>query len=210
MRNRPYPELSDTSQLPNDIDLGPAALQAPSGCTDARLLLSSGPRSMSVGSCAARSCRLRERLLDPPRGPGNGLEPRWRCSAGLLAPYRTHSRQPRAPRRRASFWRHPCEMRRRVAAATRGSARSPRARSLPARQAALLSRRRGDESGRRRRSRRVAGGAPLGGAPSRRRADVTGAAAAHDGAQWPPPPSPARPVDQGSGLSAVPSLNRHT
>ena len=97
MRNRPYPELSDTSQLPNDIDLGPAALQAPSGCTDARLLLSSGPRSMSVGSCAARSCRLRERLLDPPRGPGNGLEPRWRCSAGLLAPYRTHSRQPRAP-----------------------------------------------------------------------------------------------------------------
>ena len=90
-------ELSDTSQLPTDIDLGPAALQAPSGCTDARLLLSSGPRSMPFGSCAARSCRLRERLLDPPRGPGNGLEPRWRCSAGLLAPYRTHSRQPRAP-----------------------------------------------------------------------------------------------------------------
>ena len=113
------------------------------------------------------------------------------------------------PRRRASFWRHPCEMRRRVAAATRGSARSPRARSRPARLSALLARRRGDASGRRRRSRRVAGGAPLGGAPSRRRADVTGAAAAHD-AQWPPPPSPARPVDQGSGLSAVPSLNRHT
>ena len=94
---RDLEELSDTSQLPNGTDLGPAALQAPSGCTDARLLLSSGPRSMPFGSCAARSCRLRERLLDPPRGPGNGLEPRWRCSAGLLAPYRTHSRQPRAP-----------------------------------------------------------------------------------------------------------------
>ena len=105
------------------------------------------------------------------------------------------------PRRRASFWRHPCEMRRRVAAATRGSARSPRARSLPARQAALLSRRRGDESGRRRRSRRVAGGAPLGGAPSRRRADVTGAAC---GARRCPMAAPAVPGSAcGSGQRSL-------
>jgi len=77
----------------------------PHACFSQRMLepparacaVNAGPRSMPVGSCAARSCRLRERLLDPPRGLGNGLEPRWRCSAGLLAPYRTHSRQPRAP-----------------------------------------------------------------------------------------------------------------
>jgi hypothetical protein len=204
LESSPTPHSSQTTSI-SDLPLCRRPQGAPTPASSSpqvrdRCRLGAVPRA-PVASASASSTRRGARATASSRA-GDARPAFWHPIARTPA-----SRA--LPRRRASFWRHPCEMRRRVAA-TRGSARSPRARSLPARQAALLSRRRGDESGRRRRSRRVAGGAPLGGAPSRRRADVTGAAAAHDGAQWPPPPSPARPVDQGSGLSAVPSLNRHT
>ena len=97
MRNRPFqrsppPHSSQTTSL-SDLPL----CRRPQG---APTLASSSPQVRDrcrLGAVPRATVAFRERLLAPPRGPGNGLEPRWRCSACLLAPYRTHSRQPRAP-----------------------------------------------------------------------------------------------------------------